>query len=440
MIKSSEINFLNQDELLYEVRVRGLEGTPTVTEMRTALRSLIRLSREGHNITTGDYPFTFVDDLKAIENKFQEIEGLMAEPKEKVKPNKITAKLSHTLGRCDRMNPTTEEKRAKAQWMLKLLTLIDSWDGDELERLEQKEIEENTSKLQELDIGSEDGANEEVRRTPVANSTSIPKLQAGDNMKPIPVVKWNIKFSGLSSEMSLNSFLQQVDDLRIARNVTKEQLFISAIDLFRGQALLWYRTKRKEAKDWDDLVRLLKEDYLPSDYDDKLLEEIRRRTQGPNETISAYIVVMENLFARLTQQMDEKTKLKIMLRNLDPFYQLHLGLTEVNSVNHLQRLGKQLEEKRIAVDNFVPPRRKTNDLEPDLAYVYVQDHREIASTSCEAIQQQRPPMKCWNCNKIGHTAMNCRAPRIKKCYKCGKPGYTVKTCVTCNSGNADARH
>ncbi|KAK9744240.1 hypothetical protein QE152_g7902 [Popillia japonica] len=58
---------------------------------------------------------------------------------------------------------------------------------------------------------------------------------------------------------------------------------------------------------WDDLVSKLKQDFLPCHYDDDLLEEINRRTQGPQEKAMLYICAMEGLFDRLSVKPDELT-------------------------------------------------------------------------------------------------------------------------------------
>lgn len=342
MIKPTDINFLNQEELLYEIKVRGIDGTPTVNEMRNSLRSLLKLEREGHSLTIASHPYTFEEDLKSIEAKYKEIEETKKLSMSSSKDKKVAAKLRHALGRCDRSNAVElNERKVKSEWKIKLLLLMDSMDKTEKEPDEALEI----SGLQVLDIDSENSEDE-----PAANSTSVERAPLGSSINQA-YTSYKMEHQIFKSDMSLNAFLQQVEDLRVARNITKEQLFASAIDLFRGQALLWFRTKRSEAKNWDNLVKLLRDEYLPSDYNDKLFEEIRRRTQEPKESISAYIVVMENLFSRLTIEIKEKVKLKVILKNLAPFYHLQLGLTQIDSISQLLKLGKQLEEKRTAVDN-----------------------------------------------------------------------------------------
>ena len=166
------------------------------------------------------------------------------------------------------------------------------------------------------------------------------------------------------------------------------------------------------------------------------MEEIKRRTQGSNENIGFYLAVMQSLFSRLSFPLSETVKLRILLRNILPFYQTQLGLVEITSITQLLKLGRQLEAKKEAVESYVPPSfSASNSLEPDLAYIDL----EVNSSSVDAIERN---ITCYNCKRPGHTRYNCKETFIKKCYNCGKIGFTVRTCPNCktNSGNANRSH
>jgi hypothetical protein len=53
--------------------------------------------------------------------------------------------------------------------------------------------------------------------------------------------------------------------------------------------------------DWDEVVQLLKQEFLPPDFDELLWDEIKGRLQGKSESITIYVAVMETLFARLSR-------------------------------------------------------------------------------------------------------------------------------------------
>ncbi|KAK9718340.1 Reverse transcriptase (RNA-dependent DNA polymerase) [Popillia japonica] len=69
------------------------------------------------------------------------------------------------------------------------------------------------------------------------------------------------------------------------------------------------------------------------------MEEVKHRTQGQNESIGLYLSVMSNLFARFTHKISDAKQLKILMKNILPFYQTQLGLVEITSIPQLLKLG-----------------------------------------------------------------------------------------------------
>jgi hypothetical protein len=221
--------------------------------------------------------------------------------------------------------------------------------------------------------------------------------------------------------MSLSAFLARVEELMVARHATKQDLFDCAIDLFSGKALIWL-------------------EFQPADFNDRLFDEIRQRTQGSDETIGLYLAVIDNLFDRLTIKVAEPVRLKIILRNLSPFYQSQIGVHPVRSREELLGVGRVLEARKASVESFVPPvtRKNRKFLELDLAYVSSgPSTAAIASTDepSSSAAPNRQNVTCCNCQKLGHIRSECPAPKKLLCYRCGKPDHTVRNCPNC-SGNA----
>lgn len=429
-----DIDRLSISEINYELAIRGIKPEGVLDNLRKLLRAASKREKSDKYYEPPVYPFSFAEDQDAIVAGLKSLGELIDEFEDSVHGGtykKINTKISHYGGRIDRMiSKGSDEEKLKQN----LVTNLESLKT----KLEQK-LQDFETSLVALSINVGGSEN------PVIQQTSTPNRpdrrcalfsHASGEVKPIPVCKWGLKFSGEQDEMSLSAFLERVEELRVARNISLEVLFDSALDLFLGKALLWYRAYRGVVNSWDDLKKLLREEFQPHNYDEKLLEEIKRRTQGPNESIGVYVAVIQSMFKRMNVSVPENFKLKILMRNIAPFFQDKLSLVTVDSVSELLKLGKKIEARKVDLEEFVPPPRKVagRTLEPDLAYVYAErgpsTSRHIDSTTVSGI-------KCWNCELVGHVAARCPKPLNKRCFKCGKVGVTVNTCSSCkNQGNA----
>lgn len=110
--------------------------------------------------------------------------------------------------------------------------------------------------------------------------------------------QWNIYFSGDKNSLSVNAFIERVEEFRVARGIAEDELKNSVIELLKGNALSWYRSVRSQIQSWSLLV-LLRRDFLPFDYEIDLWAEIRARHQRSTECVSDYFACMLNLFKRL---------------------------------------------------------------------------------------------------------------------------------------------
>lgn len=414
---------LSRDELEYELLVRGFSGTRTLTVhvMRQALAKKMKNEEIGAliNIPINAFdPSSEIDiclgKIVAIQEWVDNFTGTNAS----YEFLKICTKIQHVVSRLARIECEANEDLKTS------VKTLDARIRAEEDKLTQKsELEEERRK------DAVDENKEEVRVNTISKPPTVFRKQ-------IPVMHWDIKFDGNIQEMSVNAFLERVNDYRISRNVSEVELCDSAIELLRGQALTWYRSVRSKISSWDDFVRLLKEDYEPFDYGLALWDEIRARTQGAEEPVGAYLASMINLFQRLPKPPTEEEKLQVLRRNILPYYIEGIGLTEIESVEQLHMVCKQLEKNRLLAARFQPPpTSRKNLLESDLAY-----HgrtRTPAVHATEAFTPSTPSrnFSCWNCHERGHVARDCKKEKRKHCFRCGKPDVTTNTCPRC-SGNA----
>lgn len=440
MSDKMHVNRLSQDELTYELKIRGI-ATGTVDQMRHYLAMALRLEKAGDSVKMPTYPYTMDEDVTAVRDKLAELEPAVAAFNNSSTSGaflKLQSKLSHVLNRIDHIG---EDSADRPELLAKTLSLLDMLHSKSADFEKPQTVPPQLSFMEHAQNPS--GTSSPIHSNARMSSVSPNRSPTHVTVKPIMPHKWDIKFAGDKKGLSLSAFLERIEELRVARHVSKEVLLESGIDLFSGRAYQFYLAYRNQVTTWDEFVTLLKQEYLPSTYNEKLFEEIRSRTQGPGETIGIYIAVMTGYFNRLTCPISEDTKLKILLRNIAPFYQTQLALVEVTSITQLGELGRRLEARKEAVENFAAPSRRGNVLEPDLAYVHVP---EVPVGSCLASTSSMESggsistskeIVCYRCNQPGHRAIGCAKSRGKFCYKCKKEGVTLKTCPNCaKQGNA----
>lgn len=266
---------------------------------------------------------------------------------------------------------------------------------------------------------------------------------------------WGLQFDG---NLSVTNFLERVEELRTACGISRVDLFGTAVLLFSGSALTWFRSIRETVRGWDHLVFLLRTTYLSPEYEEDVWNDIRNRSQGPDERAAIFIAVMENLFRKLSERPDESKRLTIIRRNLLPYLQNQLALRRVTAISELIQACQAIEGVRLRTERIRPP--PTNPrlvAEPQLMYRPPRSYGAAAiETSAvgpiptdviEGASASTAPMppgvpgsraiRCFNCDGLGHVARNCNRPRVRRCYRCGRADVTIRTCPSC-SGNGVA--
>lgn len=458
MSRRVEVNRLDKEELIYELVWRGI-AIGTVEEMRTRLALARQMERNNESLHYPPYPFSFRQDVAAVTKKLDDLTVFIDNFSESSKSNsylRLQTKLNHALSRIDNMTcNTTDEFDLRGVLVAQILTMIDQLNTKAAQADGRSQpippnlcvLQGSIQRLPPVIPPLSSSTLVSPFQSPVSTSSPVPCAPySSSSIKPILPHKWNLKFSGDRKGMSITAFFERVEELMRARNVSKDILLDSGIDLFEGRAYEFFQDCRKEVHSWDELVERFKEEYQPAFYSEHLLEEIKRRTQGPDESIGTYMAVMSKYFQRLQCSISEEAKLTILLRNISPIYRSQLGALEINNIAQLRSLCKRIEQRTLAAD-YAPTPRKGFSLEPDLAYVKIEEPLdEVRLTDSEPQNRSNAPSTsrrreiiCFNCNKPGHKAIGCVERKKLVCFGCKREGFTKRTCPNCNPGNGRRR-
>jgi hypothetical protein len=401
-------NLLHKDELEYEITVRGSIPADSVTSMRAQIRSLQK-ELPSDEIISGDTDT--VEELNTIRVKFSELEDIIYKEIPKTTSlkslNRLQALAHHLFHRLGRLYSDDDELSSQIAASVERLDRI-------LVKLDNIMHHFRSSLAESQHISSD---------IPVTNRNSTnASFDSGSH-----VYKLNCRFNG---KTCIKAFLQRLDELCLSRGITAIQLFNSAAEIFTDEALCWYRGIRDEVYNWSELRSLMLDEYLPSDYDHRLMQEIRARTQGAGESIVNYLSIMQNYFSRLSKQVSDHEKLNIVLFNIRPFYTTQLALNPAESWTDLKRKCRLLEGAKERSQHFnEPPKISATSLAPDLSY----KHGGKAEPKVATLKPNLGNF-CVRCRVDGHSLKSCKAPFALVCYRCGEKEVTTKNCPKCSPG------
>jgi hypothetical protein len=302
--------------------------------------------------------------------------------------------------------------------------------------------------------------------------------------KTIPVKDWGIQFSGdLKSKFSLAQFLSEIKLKWPESNLSRDDFWRSAHNLFKDAAKTWFMANKQKWQNWNQFEPDFIANFKPPNYDDRLWEQLRLRTQGRDERLNLYVAEMIRLFSLLENSPSPTEKLNFIKSRLNPFTLKNLPLSSIKNLDDLNNEGLKLEAVKSQIDRYREPSAPDNPVEPDYVYkgqkkpqnekpqvsaVQTADNKQKwpagQKQTARAPQNQMvtadqrpnwnrggaarqnfvpsaakpnpaftrsPPVDkfCYNCDKYGHVFRFCPSPKINFfCFGCGQKGVSKRNC------------
>lgn len=308
-------------------------------------------------------------------------------------------------------------------------------------------------------------------------------------MKRISVAEWRLKYDGKDDGRKIAEFLKEVKMRCRSEDVSDHELFRSAIHLFSGRAKEWYidGVENRDFRNWSELKRELKREFLPPDIDFQLEIQATNRRQNRGEKFSDYFHDIQKLFNSMTKQLSKKRKFNIIWRNMRHDYKNALTGAGVKSLSHLRKYGRRIDENFSFIHKQTESTSRTRNYQVNEvnaeqgrnqkssgnsgnnSKVFTNSKYNLTkqkATGEEKEEQkskagnekgrkeegkiepmegsakgtmqtlvnkyQRPPIgTCYNCRKHGHHYVECSEPRRKFCRLCGFADVFTSSCPFC---------
>lgn len=432
---------LQKSELEYEVIIRGTSPASTVQELRKQITKLGPLFPSEDILES---PIPIADDLKGISDVLTKLKGFLEITPDRNSLLRAENLLHHLYHRLNRITSDSKTQPIYDTCVTEFKSLFnlynsvkDNGEDKLIASTSKTEVQPNTAPLN-INVSCEHGFVSDIIK---------------------------IKYDG---KTCVRSFIQRISEISKARDISNEKLLSLATEIFTGDALHWFRGIRDRISDWDELLSILKLDFDKADYDYRLLDEIRARTQGETENITVYLSIMSGLFSRLTKTLSDEDKLEIILHNIRPCYAATLSSNpDIKDLNTLKSLCRSYENIQARLSSFhEPPKLTSETIAPDFAYSgsnqnlkanhqsysytskiynknktypnYKSNENQIKNNNINnskyvhSIHTSPKTVYCPRCRNNTHNLRQCSADKSKLfCFVCGHEGVKTPECPNC---------
>ncbi|CAB0040563.1 unnamed protein product [Trichogramma brassicae] len=181
------------------------------------------------------------------------------------------------------------------------------------------------------------------------------------------VRRWKIQFDGFG-QMSVESFIERVEECNYLARLSQTDLLLALSETMTGTAAKWYRSNRHMFESWSDFCRAARKTFGMDPYGkQQLLEQIRKRTQGPDERVAEYVICVQSVLRKLRPELDVQTQLDYLHGGMLPDLQKMVCRKYLRSVDDLLEEAVEAENTIRKANRYRAPTSDEATL-PELRY------------------------------------------------------------------------
>lgn len=292
-----------------------------------------------------------------------------------------------------------------------------------------------------------------------------------------------------------NRFIKYLEESGKFMGLSDNELFCTLPVVLKDEALEWFRLEEGNFPDFTAFRTAFLVHYNIPYYQDRLMEEVRQRTQALRENITSFVTCVRIIFDKMNPKLSLSRQLDIACQNLNPTYSMQINRSQINNFDDLLCAGKQVEVKLINMQKYKEPPPADNAVLANAAWHPPRDQKqaqqprkqqkpnvekkneiasakEIPASDKNTVQKKKTsptkekkftisantvrvntvenkspeprineekfpemprPGECFKCRQSGHIFKSCTNDPVFKifCFSCGRAKTIAPKCPTC---------